>query len=500
MIVAALIAATLGCLVMWPDRPHVALAPVCAASAVWAVSRASPRWVALGLLALVLCVESPQDNPAAGMWKSPLYPLGELLYRNIGGMLGVPAPFAAFELLVLLTAGALLWRRMDPKLGLPRRPVAWGLYGVLGAYALVMGVWFGFGMARGGSFQGAYWQIRQLMLLPAFALIFCEALRGSRQELAALGAVVVGSACFKGVLGAYFFYGVARPQGLEPAYVTTHPDSVLFVGAALIVIAWLLQRPTFAGLATGFVVLSWLLFSIHLNDRRIAWAELALGLLAVMALMPKGDARRRAVRVGLLLAPLLAVYWAAGTQSSSKLFAPVHAMVSVDGEQDSSTFAREVENYNVARTIESSPLWGQGFGHEYDEVVKNEIWRSFDLYKFIPHNSVYTLLMATGLLGFFFLWLPLPTAAFFAARALQQPLSARESTAALCAVGFVLLFGMQAWGDMGTQSYLPVMLLALSLATSARVALNAGAWPAAHVVTPARPHAAPGGAPPLEVS
>lgn len=482
MIPALLILATLGALAVGgTETPQLALVPVLGVSVVWALSRLQPRLIALGLVGLVLVVESPQDRPADGLWESPLYGLGELVYLNIGGQvtLPFPAPFSLFELWVLLCAFALLWRRMDRTLPGARLPPALGVYGVLGVFLLTVVTLLMLGMARGGLFQGAYWQVRQLALLPAFGFIFHESLRVGRTDLKALGALIVGAACFKGLLGVYFHYAVAVPQGLSAKYATTHPDSLLFVGAVLLIVAWLLHRPTWAGFGFGAVVIAWLLLSIHVNDRRIAWMELGAGLAVVGVLAPKGEVRRRAIRTGYVLVPMVALYMAAGWNSTAAVFAPVQALVSVDGESDSSTFAREVENYNMARTIQSSPLFGQGFGHPYREVVKNEIWRSFELYRYIPHNSIYTLLMIGGLLGFLGLWLPLPFAVFYAVRALRERLDALQSCAALLCVSFVLLFALQAWGDMGTQSYPPVVFAALALAVGGRLAVSAGTWPSA---------------------
>jgi hypothetical protein len=315
------------------------------------------------------------------------------------------------------------------------------------------------------------------MLLPVLALLFHHVLQGP-EDLEALGRLVVGSASFKALQGAAFYYLVARPRGLEPDYVTTHADSVLFVGALVLVLASWLEEQSARSLRCLLWAVPLLLLALHLNDRRLAWVGLVASL-ALTLLLVRGAARRKVVRWALCGLPLVVLYVAVGWNSQAALFKPLQAFHSTTSEQDRSTLSREIENFNLARTVESHPLLGQGLGHGYVEVIKgDDISRFFALYRHIPHNSVLWLWAAGGLVGFMALWLPLWVGAYLAARAQRQAREARSRLGALMVLVFILLFAVQAWGDMGTQSWLPVFLLGASLGLAGKLALACGAWPA----------------------
>lgn len=480
MIVLGVILATIAGLLVGRGDPVLTVAPVLLFAFAYALVKLSARTWALGLVLVVLCVESPQDRPAAGLWESPLLPLGKVLYQSLGATFGVGLPVSPFELLVVGVAAALLFRRV-------RAPGAAGIHGVLLGQAVAIAALVVFGLARGGEFQAAYWQVRQLALMPVFAFIFHEVLTGSRGELRAVGRLVVGAAVFKALWGALFFYGVAVPRGLTPAYVTTHADTVLFVGALLILAFHALQARTRASMwalaGCGAVIL----WGVYLNERRIAWVALSGGLVALWWVMAPGAAKRRAMKLGLVLVPMIALYAAAGWGSHARIFQPLQALGSVSEGKDSSTLAREIENYNLAMTVRSSPLFGQGFGHPYQVLVSSDATYSFDLYRYIPHNSIYALYMAGGAVGFFFIWLPLTFAVLLAVRAARASKDVLVRTCALGAVASVVLFSLQAWGDMGTQSYPPVLFAALGLGLAARAAMNAGAWPAASAAPKQQP-------------
>lgn len=463
MIVVAVILATIAGLVVGRGELLPAIAPVALVAFVYAAVKLPARTLVFALVMMVLCIESPQDRPAAGLWESPLFPLGRALYQSIG------VPISPFEICVLGVVVALLLRNRQST-------GAAGVNGVILAQALAMGALLVYGMARGGDFQGAYWQVRQLVLMPAFAFLFHEVLRGDRRELRLLGHLIVGAAVFKAVWGAAFYYAVAVPRGLSPAYVTTHADSVLFVGGLLILCFHALQsrtRSSLVALASCGAVIFW---GLVLNDRRIAWVELVAGLVALGWVMAPGPAKRRALKLFFIVAPIVALYAAAGWGSQATVFRPLQALGSVSDERDSSNLTREIENYNIAMTTRASPLIGQGFGHPYTAFVTSDATYSFELYRYIPHNSIYALYLAGGAVGFFFLWLPLTFTVLLAARAARATRDVTVRTCALGAVATVVLFSMQAWGDMGTQSYLPVMAASLGLGLAARAAVNAGAW------------------------
>jgi O-antigen ligase len=191
-------------------------------------------------------------------------------------------------------------------------------------------------------------------------------------------------------------------------------------------------------------------------------------------------------RFAVIALPIFGLYLAAGWSSGAGMFRPaqvVRSLVSSDG--DRSTQTRDIENYNLILTLKEDPLLGTGFGREYLETSKaDDISRLFAQYRLIPHNSLLGLFSFAGLLGFWLVWLPLVVGVFLAVRAHARARTPAESTTALCAPAMVVVYSVQAFGDMGLQSWGGAVLLAAALATCSRLAVATGAWPSPQPTTP----------------
>jgi hypothetical protein len=345
---------------------------------------------------------------------------------------------------------------------------------------------WGEGLVRGGDFKQSLWQAQNLFFLPVVGALFSLGLRGPKDQRA-LGGVVMASACFKALLGAYFLYRVARPQGLQPPYVTQHTDTLLFVVAIAIALTAWMEEPSSRKTLVAGVVIPLALFGIVINERRLAYVSLGACLFTVFALSPWGRAKRFLVRTLVLCFPLILAYGVAGWSSSSPLFKPVQAIRTVvapqgddgEGKAESSTEFRNMENYNLVRTWMPNPLLGSGFGHPYLEVIKlPDISRFFPAYRFVPHNSILWIFGIGGALGFSAVFLFLAVAVLLAARAYRFARLAEERAAALSCICVFIAFLNQAFGDMGTQSWETVFLVAPAVVLAGKLAVSTGAWPA----------------------
>jgi len=116
------------------------------------------------------------------------------------------------------------------------------------------------------------------------------------------------------VLVAWVYFGVCMPQGItslpgKPEWCTNHSDTVLFVTAAMILLAHALEQRkksvTYRALGLGAIILA----GIVLNNRRLAFVSLFVAAL-VMYLALKPSKRKRRVTALLAVAPLvLPVFW-----------------------------------------------------------------------------------------------------------------------------------------------------------------------------------------------
>lgn len=437
------------------------LAPLLGVVALAFVIAAPVRWSAGGLFALALLVDNPSERPMEGHWKSPLHLPGELLYLNLHKHTGIGAlRFSALELaiglLVLVAAARKL--RADPlddplRLGALPNPMKLGFASMFGAVVGLM-VW---GIGRGGDFQNALWQVRQLFWLPVLGVLFGYALKTPSARLWLIRAVI-SVACLRALTGIYFYFAVGRPRGLVFEYVTTHSDSILAVVAVLLALMAGIASPSRHNLLLNLICQPVLFLGLIVNDRRLAFVSLAGGVAVAVLLAP--PALRRVLRRAVILSiPLLVVYTAAGWNSSAGVFRPVSILRSVTSQEDASSETRDIENYNLIQTLKRHPVAGSGFGHEYVEVVQAyRVDHVFAQYLYIAHNSVLWLISLSGWLGFAFIWMAFPTAVLVALRVVRQAATSVDLLTGFGAITTILAFLLQAWGDMGLQSWMGVLL------------------------------------------
>jgi hypothetical protein len=447
-------------------HPLAAGVPVLAALALHLLFAARVQTLSRALIAIALLSESPEDTPAAGLWVSPLEWLGRVMLGNLNQLSGVGA--LSFSLFDLLAGGLVLCLFLRSCAGLERGLLPRSLKQALVSSLLALVALALYGLARGGNASATYWQLRQIAWLPALSWIAAAGVQ-TRAQVRALGKLVIAAAVVKTLVGLYFYVAICLPQGLHPAYVTTHSDTVLFVLALAIGwIAWV-EQPTPRALRFALGLTAMVGAALVLNDRRVAWVELPLVLATAWAFAPRAPGRRRMTAFALVSAPLLFVYGAFGWGSEAALFRPVHALRTMaDSKGDSSTHYREVENFDLARTFAAAPVFGSGFGHTYLEVVHIEdISREFEFYRYIPHNSLLGLLAAGGLVGFCVVLSPVVVAVYLASAAWTRSDPEGRITA-LSAIAGVIAFLLQAFGDMGSQSWSTVGVLAASIAVSGR--------------------------------
>lgn len=160
-----------------------------------------------------------------GLWRSPLYSLGKVMFTNVVMLTG-------FEVAVLGLFGLMFVRRVVSSGKRSLDPVAGQAPRVLRLALVVSGAtvaWLVlFGVARGGDFREALWQFRASMMVPVVCTVVTYALDVPRDLRWLAGVLVVGTVV-KALLGAYFIYGVAFPSGNFPPHTTGHNDTIIFV-------------------------------------------------------------------------------------------------------------------------------------------------------------------------------------------------------------------------------------------------------------------------------
>jgi hypothetical protein len=195
--------------------------------------------------------------------------------------------------------------------------------------------------------------------------------------------------------------------------------------------------------------------------------------------MPPGKMKRRMTRIGIAMMPVLAAYIAVGWGRPTGIFKPVGSISSMFGaHQDMSSIMRDVENYNLVRTLRTNIVLGTGWGHGYiEEIVAIDISAIFGQYRFLPHNSLLGLVAFTGFLGFGLIWQVVVTSVFFHSRVLHGCKDPTLRASGLWCIVATSAVVVQYWGDLGFNHLGCNVLLGVTIGIAGRTAALAGLWP-----------------------
>ncbi|MFO0665214.1 MAG: O-antigen ligase family protein [Polyangiaceae bacterium] len=418
------------------------------------------------LLVLGLFIEPPEMMPGARYWTSPLDSANHALYARLKELTGIPGlSFPLFLVAIIV----LLYRARKQEGPTLRTPSARIARNVLSTVIFAILAVEAYGIVRGGRVEPSFNQILEIFMMPLAGLLFFYALRG-KQDLYAIGNIIVSVAIARSLLVAWVYWVVCRPMGIVPEYATTHGDSTTFAAAFLILLANIIEQRNARTLGRFAFASFVLLAAMAMNNRRLVFMAIGAGAVAMYVSLPPSQIRRRVNKYLWIMGPLLALYLFIGEGSKHPFFSPAKLVWSALEQKDSSSGSRVIENTNLIATYSDSPVLGQGFGFPYKEVVRSvDLTEFMPLYKFIPHNSVLWLWSAGGIIGFVFLWLGYVGATFFAARAHRLAEGPIERAGTLAAVGMVAVCMMTDWGDVGAKSDMKVLVFGVAFGVGARL-------------------------------
>jgi hypothetical protein len=398
-----------------------------------------------------------------GLWRSPLVFFGPLFVSIPGVNL--------FPWQILLLASVLLCL-LQPN---TYRRRSWVVDATLAVSVASVTITFLWGWLRGSSAYQAYYQVWRFLAALVVGFLVHSVIRRS-QDLRTLGLTVLAAALTRGGLCIYFYWAHIQGQvDPPPPHLTTHDDTLLFVSGLLISITWATVRRTKRAWLAAAIVTGTLCYAIVLNNRRLAWLELFLAL-ALMYFQLPTVARRRATRWGLVAAPFVLAYVVAGWGREGAIFAPVKAISTAGSEGDSSSLARQEEIRNLLYTLSTigNPLLGTGWGVGYKEftsVYTHFPGQGFWQYPFLPHNSLLGVVVFSGFVGFFGIWLVIPVTAMLAVRGYQEAIRPVDRAAALTVLCMLPAYSIQCFGDIGFQGLTCALLLGVAIGSAAKLSV-----------------------------
>ena len=415
-----------------------------------------------------------------GYWDTVMWPAAVGFFGTLKEFSGLPG--ASLSVFFFVTIG-LLYRAVRGKKAegwtMPPKFARQAMFTFLGT---VVGLAL-YGIVRGGGIEPAFRQTIYLMQLPLVGLLFLYALR-IPEDLASVGTAFVCAAVARSLLVVYIYFGICVPAGItrlpgKPEWCTNHSDTVLFVTALMILLAHTLEQRTRKVIVRSLLVGAPILLGIVLNNRRLAFVSLAVAPLVIYLALKPSKRKRRVTWALAVVVPMMIGYVLVGSElaSASPIFKPAKLVVSVLDQKDNSSISRDIENENLIYTLRESPggVLTTGFGHEYQYSPNNppvDLGELFKNFRLIAHNGVLWIWSLAGVVGFTLLWIIYPlggTLALRGYRAAQTPL---ERSAALAALGAVVVCVIQIWGDQGFNSYMTLITFGVSFAVSTRLAVR----------------------------
>ena len=403
----------------------------------------------------------------SGQWRSPFGVFGPL-FAPIPGISLFPWQILLFALAPFcLSSTRLHAREMDRAILVS-----------IGCIAVT----FLWGLVRGGSAYFAYYQLWRFLAGLLIAYLLMSAVRTER-DLVTLGKIIVLAALIRATLCIYFYwaYLYGKPHAISE-YVTNHDDSMLFVAGLLVVLVWAAVKGGRAAWISAGLITPYVFYAVILNNRRIAWVELALSLPVIYVLIGAGPARSRINKWLLRAAPVVLVYFVAGLGSSASVFAPVHALLTTGSNYDPSSLTRQEEARNLLHTLVDlgNPILGNGWGVPYDKA--ESYWSNYDsgwvLTLYTPHNAILGLAAFSGLVGMIGIWGVIPVGAYLAARGYRGSTEPVPRATAMVALGGLVAYSVHCYGDIGLQSFAGVLILGVALGAAGKIAAWREAQPA----------------------
>jgi len=348
------------------------------------------------------------------------------------------------------------------------------------ALLLVLGttvVWFFYGITRGGEFRYASWQTYLILSTVLLAFTVASTFR-TAADIGGLAKWLIAAALYRAIMCwlSYFTWG-RNSVGESGAYLTSHSDTIGWVVSILVLIVNAIDRRSPSVTLRNIALILFFIGAIQWNSRRLAWVSLAMGLAMLYLLFPPGPAKRRINRIAFVSVPFLLMYAAVGWNSQSPIFLPLRSISTVSTSEDASTLARNTENLGLIATANSSSFaFGTGWGRPYVYLTLKYDISGFELWRYVPHNSILGVLAFTGVLGFAGFWLALPTAVFLHARTVRIGKDPKARNAAMIGAAQLVVCTNQLYGDMGIFDMKAMYVIAVSYAIALRMPYIAGVW------------------------
>ena len=225
VLIAVLSVLTLALAILGNGNIGLALAPALGFLVLYTIAKVPLRYPWLVYIALVMSLDTPAEPFASGEYNSPLRPIAVALSSQLKNV--IPSGALVMSGLDLLIMGTLLVHAIRRAKASPLdrdgyvpTPLPLSVASWLCLVAVMLATVYG--IATGGQFRWALWQIQRNMYLPLVFLL-SQAVFPSPSNMRPYLKLLVAIACLRSVLAIWLRFDYP-----EVEYTSSHSDSMLF--------------------------------------------------------------------------------------------------------------------------------------------------------------------------------------------------------------------------------------------------------------------------------
>jgi O-antigen ligase len=342
-------------------------------------------------------------------------------------------------------------------------PIMLLLVGIAGGIAI--------GLQRGADMEILRAETRNFFYLPLIYLSIVHFVTTRRQmhQLFWLFIVAVNVMAAEDVYR--YYVHVRGDYQLTAAYdlAFAHEDALFCAVAVIMLLSRLVWTRSLLGEWKSVLLMVLPLAALLVMRRRAGMVALDAGLILLCLVLLKDNVRMFLIVVPLALVGvglLLMLTWnePGGTGQFARSIQTISGQETATASRDnSSDNYRAFEQKNVEINIKSQPLTGLGFGRPYAFYLPLNDLSFWQLWRYVPHNTVLWVWMKAGLFAFAAL---LALFAVALTRAMQLTNGMRADSLKPLAFGFgaaVLMFVLYSWVDLGLVSPRAMILFGITL-------------------------------------
>jgi O-antigen ligase len=326
------------------------------------------------------------------------------------------------------------------------------------------------GISSGGDRRVAIFEGRALFYVFVVYVLVTNLLSTRRQYVRLFMTAMVGLA-IQSIFSLLYYRGLSGEVRSELESLGEHSATIPMDALLVLLIGALVFKGSRWLRWSTFLLAIPVTYAYILSNRRAAMVALFAGVLIVIVVLYQ---RRR--RAFWFLAPatllvglgfVLATWNAEGAISlPAKAVKTVLFPNQLSARDSSSDLYRQIEASNIYYTIQSSRLFGYGFGRPFLQVIPMPNISFFEFWQYIPHNNVLWIWIKLGFFGFVAMLFMFGRCVQLGARSVTQIRSADHVAFATAGLAYVVMFLVFAYVDIAWDPRSTV-LLGVSMALSA---------------------------------